>query len=225
LNTVFRLVLNDLRRDGKRPWSMLLFASLPLVLSLLIVSIFGGKGGSGPMPTIHVAVLDEDKDLLTGMLRSLPSQSDAAKHLQLHFVGSREEGLRLVEKSRVSALVVLPKGMTADLLNGRTNSIELFENPSEQVLPRVVRQGVSLLALGLSGAAEILGEPLRDIRAMVRGNQFPAELAVSEVATASVHRLRGFRTYLFPPLVQFETVSAADYHPLSTNALAAPPPP
>ena len=53
---------------------MLLFAALPLVLSVLIASIFGGRGGSGPMPTVHVALLDQDKDMLAGMLRSLPAQ-------------------------------------------------------------------------------------------------------------------------------------------------------
>ena len=225
MKTVLRLLLNDLKRDGKRPWSLLFLAALPLVLSILIASVFGGQGGSGPMPTVHVAILDQDKDLLTGMLRSLPTQGDAAKHLRLHFVESREEGLRLVEKSKVSALVVLPKEMTANLLKGQTNAIELYENPAEQILPKVVRQGVSLLALGLSGAAETLGEPLRDIREMIRTNDFPAEAAVGAAASASVQKLRGLRTYVFPPLVQFETVPAAQFMPLATNAPTALPPP
>ncbi len=168
------LLGNDLRRDLKRPWSMLLLAAMPLVLSLLIASIFGGKGGSGPMPTIQVAILDQDKDMLTGMLRSLPAQGDAARNLRLHFVETRDEGLRLVEKGKASALVVLPLKMTENLLKGQTNSIELYENPAEQVLPKVVRQGVSLLALGMSAAAETLGGPLRDMRELIRSNAFPA---------------------------------------------------
>ena len=154
LNTVLALVLNDLKRDWKRPWSILLLLSLPILLSLLLAGVFGGKGGKAAMPTVHVAILDQDKDMLTGILRSLPAQGDAAKQLRLHFVEQREEGLRLLEKSEVSALIVLPRNMTRDLLAGRTNSIELYENPAQQVLPKIVRQGVSLLAVGLSGAAE-----------------------------------------------------------------------
>jgi len=69
-------------------------------------------------------------------------QGDAAKHLRLQFVESREEGLLLVEKSRVSALLVLPRHLTDNLLEGKTNAVELYENPAEQILPRVVRQGV-----------------------------------------------------------------------------------
>ena len=165
---------------------------------------------------MHVAILDQDKDMLTGILRSLPAQGDAAKQLRLHFVEKREEGLRLLEKSQVSALIVLPKNMTEDLLAGRTNSIELYENPAQQVLPKVVRQGVSLLA-GLSGAAEILQEPLRDCRELIRSNTFPADAAVLGVASQSVQKLRGLRTYLFPPLIQFKTVAAADYRGATTN--------
>jgi hypothetical protein len=220
LKTILRLLLNDLKRDWKRPWAMLLLAMMPLALSVLIASVFGGKGGSGPMPTVHVAVLDQDKDLLTGMLRSLPTQGDAAKNLHLHFVESREEGLRLVEKDKVSALVVLPRQMTEKLLTGQTNSIELYENPAQQVLPKVVRQGVSLLALGLSAAAETLGDPLRDVRAMIRSNGFPAATAVGEVASASVEKLGHLRTYVFPPLVKFETVPAAEFQPLPASAPA-----
>jgi hypothetical protein len=218
LRTVLRLLRNDLKRDWKRPWSMLLLGAMPLVLSLLIASVFGGKGGSGPMPTVHVAILDQDKDLLTGMLRSLPTQGDAAQHLRLHFVESREEGLRLVEKDKVSALVVLPKNMTVNLLKGQTNSIELYENAAEQVLPKVVRQGVSLLALGLSAAAETLGGPLRDMRDLIRSNGFPASAAVGGVATTSVEALGHLRSYVFPPLVKFETVPAAEFQPFPTNA-------
>lgn len=196
---------------------MLLLAALPLVLSLLIASVFGGKGGSGPMPTVHVAILDEDNDMLSRMLRSLPAQGEGANHLRLHFVDDREQGLKLVEKSQVSAFVVLPKELTENLLQGQTNAIELYENPAEQILPKVVREGVSLLALGLSGAAEMLGDPLRDIREMIRSNDFPAEVSVSGVASSSVAKLRGVRTYLFPPLVKFETVPAADFMPVLTN--------
>jgi len=225
LKTILRLLANDLKRDWKRPWSMLLLAAMPLVLSLLISSVFGGKGGSGPMPTVHIALLDQDKDLLTGMLRSLPTQGDAARNLRLHFVENREEGLRLVEKSKVSALVVLPKDMTANLLKGQTKSIEIYENPAEQVLPKVVRQGVSLLALGLSAAAETLGEPLRDMRDLIRSNAFPASTAVADVASTAVEKLGHLRAYVFPPLVKFETVPAADFQPFPTNAPAAAPPP
>jgi hypothetical protein len=218
LKTILRLLANDLKRDWKRPWAMLLLAMMPLVLSSLIASIFVGGGGKGPMPTVQVALLDQDKDLLTGILRSMPSQGDAAKNLRLQFVESREEGWKLIEKDKVSALVVLPTNMTVNLLKGQTNAIELYENPAQQVLPKIVREGVSLLALGLSAASETLREPLQEVRDMIRSNGFPASLAVGGVASNSVEKLGHLRSYVFPPLIRFETVPATEFQPLSTNA-------
>ena len=61
MKTVIRLVLNDLRRDWKRPWTILLYAALPLAMATLMAAVFGGRGGSSAMPTIHVALLDQDK--------------------------------------------------------------------------------------------------------------------------------------------------------------------
>jgi len=119
--------------------------------------------------------------------------------------------------------------MTVNLLDGKTNAIELYENPAEQVLPKVVREGTSLLTAGLSGVAEIIGEPLRDIREMIKSNDFPAELIVGDAATNTLKKLRGVRTYLFPPLVQFTNITAADFQPYAverrTNATVAHSPP
>ena len=225
MKTIFHLVLNDLKRDGKHPWSMVLLAGLPLVLSILIAAIFGGQGSTAKMPVVHVAVLDQDRDFLTRLLRSLSGQGDAAQNLKLHFVQSRDEGLRLVEKNQVSAFLVLPTNLTVNLLRGQTNAVELYENPSQQVLPKVVRQGTSLLALGLSSTAELLGEPLWTIREMVRSNDFPAQSAIGEVAQATAGKLGGIRTYLFPPLVSMETVPAGEFHPLATHSPGKTPPP
>jgi hypothetical protein len=217
LNTVFWLTLNDLKRDWKRPWTVLLYAALPLVMATLISLVFGGGGGSASMPTIHVAVLDQDKDMLSHILRALPAQGDSAKNLRLHFVDTREEGVRLLEERQASAFVLLPPHMTDYLLQGRTNVIEFYENPAQQILPRVVRMGTSLTASVLSGAAEVVGEPLTEVRELIRSDEFPAEALVTGAASSSWSKLRNVRGYLFPPLVKFETVAAADYRIGSTN--------
>jgi hypothetical protein len=225
LKTVIWLVLNDLKRDWKRPWTIFLYAALPLVMAMLLAAVFGGKGGSSVMPAVHVALLDQDKDLLAGALRSLSGQGDAAKKLRLHFVDSREEGVRLLEDRKASAFLVLPTHMTENLLTGRTNVIELYENPAEQVLPKIVRQGTSLLAAGLSGAGEILGEPLTELRELFRQGGFPTEAAVTGTTSKSWEKLRNVRGYLFPPLVKFETVAAADYRITLTNSPSTGPEP
>ncbi len=218
MKTILRLVLNDLKRDWKRPWMIFLYAALPLVMAILMAAVFSGKGGSSAMPTIHVALLDQDNDMLGRALRSLSGQGEAARNLRLQVVDSREEGVRLLEDRKASAFIVLPEHMTEYLLTGRTNAIELYENPAEQVLPKVVRQGASLLAAGLSGLAEVLGRPLTRLRELFRQGAFPAQAEVTGTASTSWEGLRNVRGYLFPPLVKFETVAAADFHITLTNS-------
>jgi hypothetical protein len=222
MKTIALLVLNDLKRDWKRPWTIILYAVLPLVMATLIAAVFSGKGGAAAMPTVHVALMDLDKDMLAGALRSLSGQGDAANKLRLHFVDSREEGIRMLEERKASAFLVLPEHMTEALLRGRTNVIELYENPAEQILPKIVRQGSSLLAAGLSGAAEVLGEPLTEMREIFRQGTFPTENAVTGAASKSWDKLRNVRGYLFPPLVKFETIEARDFQITSTNSPAPP---
>jgi len=225
LKTLLSLVLKDFRRDLKRPWSLVLFALLPVVMTGLIAVIFGGLGGSATVPTIHVAVLDEDRDLLGRALRLLSTQGRAAQEMQLHFVEDRDQGLRLLEQRRASALVVLPANVTEDLLSGRATTIELYENPAEQYLPKIVRQEVSLLADGLSGVAEVLQSTLRDVRDMVRADGLPADAAVVQAALECMQKLRRFETYLLPPLIELETVPAAEYRLQATPASKNGPPP
>jgi hypothetical protein len=44
---------------------------------------------------------------------------------------------------------------------------------------------------------------------------------VAGVASTSVEKLGHLRSYVFPPLVKFETVPAAEFQPFPTNAPAA----
>ncbi len=224
MKTLLALLVKDLKRDWKRPWSILLFASLPLIMTALMSMVFGGHSQATNMPAIHVAVLDQDKDMFASILRSLPTQGEAAQQLHLNFVDSLDAGLQSLERHQASAFVVLPRHMTEDLLAGKTNTIELYENPAEQILPQIVRQGVSLLAVGLSGAAEILHEPLTQLREWIVAKELPSDVTLLAAAAKSMQDLRHVRTYLFPPLIKFKTVKASDYQLDSTNLPAAHPP-
>jgi hypothetical protein len=213
LKNILHLIAKDLLRDWKHPWSILLFASLPLLMTLLISSVFGGRGGTVNMPVIHLAVMDQDDDFLSRALRSMSGQGDGKQQIQVHYTETRAEGIRLIERDAVSAFIVFPKHMTEDLLAGKTNAMELYENPAQQILPRIARQGALLMAAGLSGAGELLGEPLREVRAMFQMKEFPADAAVGSMAQRSAEKLRGLETYLFPPLITFTNIPASDWRP------------
>lgn len=213
MKVLFQLILKDLHRDWKHPWTILLFMSLPLLMTGMIASVFGG-GNKTVIPTIHLAVMDQDDDMLSRALRSMASQGKTGKQLDLQFVDNRGDGIRLMEARKISAFVVLPENMTTDLLDGKTNVIELYENPAEQVLPKVVRQGVLLTAVGLSGAGKLIGEPLKEIRGLLDQKDFPDESVVADSALSTTRRLKWLKPYFFPPLITFTNIPATDWNPL-----------
>ena len=212
MNHVLSLLLKDLRRDAKHPWSIVLFAALPLLMTALMAAVFGGEAKQ-EMPVIRLAILDQDKDLIGGVLQSMPSQGDLANRLRLLFVTNRDEGVRILEDRQASAFLVLPTNLTENLLGGRTNTLDLYENPAEQILPKIVRQGTSLLAVGLSSAADLLNGPLQQARSLFQADRFPAEAAVAGAASDTVRDLGRVRGYVFPPLIQFDNVAAEALSP------------
>lgn len=211
MKILLSLILKDFRRDLKRPWSIILFAALPVILTCLVALVFGrGDKSSGSVPTIHVAILDQDKDLVPLMFSYILAQGDIAEKLQLHPVENRDEGLRLLEKRKASVFVVLPEKMTERLLMGQASAIELYENPTEQFLPKVVRHGVSMLVVGLSGVSDVLQEPTQSTFDSVQADDSPTRIALAQAAWQFLQKLRH-------SLIEFETITPAEYQFQSKN--------
>jgi len=63
------------------------------------------------------------------------------------------------------------------------------------------------------------------LRELMRQGSFAAEAAVTGTASKSWATLRNVRGYLFPPLVKFATVEAADYQVTATNSPSSHPEP
>lgn len=215
MKILLSLILKDFKRDWKRPWAIVLFAALPVVMTGLIALIFGRRDFAESVPPIRIAILDQDKDLVPQMLRHFLAQGDAAERVRVGFVETRRQGLRLLEKRKASALVVLPGKMTENLLNGQTTTIEIYENPAEQYLPKVVRQGVSLLAVGLSGVAEGLQNTRQRSPDKAQVDGFATRLELAQAAWRFVQQLRD-------SLIEFETVAPADYQIQTTSARPSP---
>jgi hypothetical protein len=210
LKRLLSLVLKDFRRDLKRPWSILLFATLPVIMTGLIAVVFGRGGSSGPVPTVHVAILDQDKDLVPRMLSYLLTEGDIAERVEVHFVQNRGEGLRLLEKGKASALVVLPENTTESLLKGQATAIELYENPTQQYLPKVVRHGVSMFAVGVSAVVDLLQDPTKTKDDSLQANDVATQAALLQGSLQFLQKLRH-------SLIEFETITLAEYQLQSTN--------
>jgi hypothetical protein len=188
-------------------------ALMPLVLALLVGVVFGGRDGS-TMPPIKVVLVDLDQGLLSAMLRSGTGQQETGgERLTLLVAENVEDGLRRLEKEDASALVILPEGLTDDLLDGRKTRLTVYRNPAQSVLPDIVVQGTRIIALGLSILSREFGEPLREIRKMIDSHERPPDWMIAAVAVGVYTRIRAADDYLRSPLITFETLSIDEYKP------------
>ncbi len=211
MNTVWTLVRKDLLRDSRHPWGLIVFMIIPVLTAVIVSLVFSPRSDIQKNVTIHLAVLDRDDDFLSGLLRSISGQGDAAENLRLHFVETEEEGLRLIEKRKVSAFLVLPENLTIDLLEGSATSLALYKNPAQSILPQIVEEGLLVVCIGVSEALGLLKPELKAIRDMIELEEMPEALQVAEVGADVIQRLRIVEPYLFPPLVQFKTINASEY--------------
>jgi ABC-type Na+ efflux pump permease subunit len=211
LNNIWTLVKKDLLRDSKQPWVLIVFMIIPVLTAVMMSLVFAPQADIQKNITIDLALLDRDDDFLSGMLRSVASQGDATQNLRLHLVDTEEAGIKLVEKRKVSAFVVLPEDLTVDLLDGNNTSLTLYKNPAETILPTIVEEGLNVLCIGVDQALKLLQPELKIIRTMIDRDRMPDAFEAAKVASSSVNRLRTVEPYLFPPLIQFETVKASDY--------------
>ncbi|MFH1743112.1 MAG: ABC transporter permease [bacterium] len=211
MNKILRLVIKDLVRRSKHPVSTFGLMLMPLVMVLMIAVVFGGGGGENKMPPIKIILVDLDDDLLSSILRSSTGQRDLGKGITLYTAKTVDEGLSRLEEEKASALVVLPEGLTDDLLDGKETTLAVYRNPAQSMLPDIAVQGTRIVALGLSILAKEFGEPLREIRKMIDADEPPPDWKIAALAVSTYTRIRAAEAYLESPLITFDTMSVDQY--------------
>ncbi len=209
------LIKKDLQRDARHPWGLVIFMLLPVMTALIMSLVFAPKNDLQKNVRVRIALLDYDDDFLGGLMRSMSQQGRLGDNLDLQFVDTEAQGLKLVEKRRVSAFVILPKDLTEDILDLKAASLTLYKNPAEAILPTIVEEAINTLCIGISQAVVLLETEIKSIRDMADLDEIPNPLLVGMVAAQSTQRLKKVEPYFLPPLVQFNSVNASDYQPMA----------
>jgi ABC-2 type transport system permease protein len=194
------LIRKDLLRRWRSPVATLVMIAFPLFMSGALGSIYGGGGDEEAFPRIKVLVENQDEggflsEAIVGML----GQEEGQEYLEVVLVG--QEGRTLMAEGEASALVVLPKDFTENVLNRKPAAIPIVLNPAEGIKPEIVVQGGEVLATYLDQTARLLGSELGTIQDMIEADEVPAAAKVGAVAGRITERVAGIQEYVFPPLV------------------------
>jgi ABC-type multidrug transport system permease subunit len=212
----------DLRRHLRDPLALLLWLSLPLLIGGLMALVMGGY--SGPAPTLHLLVADEDGGVLSGLLTRAYGRGGLGQGLRIDTV-TRDAGRTRIAGGEATALLVIPNGFRDDVLNERPTTLLLITNPAQRILPQIALESLEILVDGTFYAQRLFGP---ELRALAGGPPLGAStFSNDEIARISVaiNQVMGrLGKYLFPPAIRLETAldQAQTQQPISPVRLFLP---
>jgi ABC-2 type transport system permease protein len=156
--TLLRIFWLHLRRD-RVVW--LLTFIVPVVFFSIFAIIFSGQSRSST-PTVHVAVVDEDNSDFSRKLASVMESEkslEATTRLENGALFTRAGAESLVRDGRVSAAIVLPKGLGQSFpgFSGKGPTVEILADTSDPVAPQMLSGMLQGLAMTAAPDAMIKG--------------------------------------------------------------------
>jgi ABC-type multidrug transport system permease subunit len=168
--------VKDLRRLRRDPASLAVWIGIPAFVAVLMVLLFGR---AEVMPRGTLLVTDEDASFVSSLFTGSFTQGPLGDMLTVEKV-SLADGQKRINRGRGSALLHIPKGFGEAVLAGTPTRLKLVTNPSQAILPDIVKETVSMLAEGAFYLQTLAGDRLREL---TRG-QAPSELQVVQAAVA-----------------------------------------
>jgi ABC-type multidrug transport system permease subunit len=220
MHFIWSTALKDWRRRAKNPLEILMWVGIPIVIGLVVVLAFGGRGG--PKPQAHVLVADNDGGFLSKLLVAALSQEAAGGFIRAESVGE-EDGLEQMDNGKATALIVIPEGFSNAVLREDPATLRLVTNPAQRILPGMVEEGLSMLVDGTFYAHRLIGE---DLRSFAGGppdgaRTFPDQTIAD--FSARMNRVADrLAAYLSPPLIQLEAKVDDAEEPVSFGLLLLP---
>lgn len=217
MRLVLSIVLRDLLRRRRSPATTLTLLAFPIVLSLVFGLAFGRQNAE-KMPPLELLLADEDGTLLSKAMGAGKLAKGFGDRITLRPV-TRAEGEALLAKGEGNALLLIRKGFSGNLLAGRPDTLFLWRNPGESIMPYVAEEMAHAAATGLSAASAVLREPLAELQRAFSAEEAPADATVASIAVG-INRARAeLDPYIDPVLVK--PVKPAPGDPAGADSLAA----
>jgi ABC-type multidrug transport system permease subunit len=199
----------DLRRMLRDPASLLISMCIPLFVGIMLGLLNSGGG----RPTAKLLVADQDSTFLSTLLLGGMQRGELAKMIVSERV-EEAEGRRLMDKGRASGLLIIPHGFGDGVLDRKPTTLTLITNPSQHILPGILEETLRTFVEGLNVAGQILEGSLNPLLQRLRHSEdAPTDELIATFSVSTNQLIRRVRPYLFPPVVQVETVNLEEPKP------------
>ncbi|MCJ7681231.1 MAG: ABC transporter permease [Candidatus Aminicenantes bacterium] len=205
MKNIILLVRKDFRRKWKNPIVIIGFMLIPVLFTAIFGMVFN-PSEDFTLPEIIILVADNDGSLVSNFLTTAMSQGELKKMAVLKPVGDEEQGRKLLNKDKASALLVIPAEFGRRVLEGKKAEVLLLKNPSEQFLPLIAEEIVDTTTLILSGLLSVFSDEIGLIRRGMEMESIPD----TDIAALSVRirkRVEGLAAYILPPVISLKQVT------------------
>ncbi len=196
------IIANDLKRRLRSPLATILFLVIPLAMTALIGMIFDpGQDNRTQLPPTKLLLVDNDKDIAARFLVGAFDQKEVKDMFQVTRI-DEAEGERLMQKGKASAMLVIPRNFTDDLIAQRPSALEVVKNPAEEFLPGVAEEFAATMAVGLSAISQVFADELHVVQS-VRSLSLQAVTIADMIPFLERARLKiiALNSYLSPLLL------------------------
>jgi ABC-type multidrug transport system permease subunit len=196
----FRKDLSRWRRDLT---AILIWLAIPFMIGGLMTVLFSGDNGGGPSGTLLIA--DQDDTLLSGLVAATFAQDQLGEMFTVQAV-SVDQGAAQILAGEASGFLIIPKGFQDAFLNDKPITLTLKTNPSQTILPGIIRDVTEILMeLGFY-LQSAFGAELKAIRN--EGGSFaPDDVFVASIAVQIQHKIETLGPKLSPPVIDLEIVA------------------
>ena len=136
--------LSSFHKDAarwRRDWiAVLIWVSIPLMLGGLITILMGAN----VKPSGTLLLVDEDQTFFSELIVGAYSAGELGEFLNVEKT-SYDDGLARVNAGEASGLLVIPEGFAAAFLESEPVTLTLRTNPSQTILPGIIRNVTEIL--------------------------------------------------------------------------------
>jgi len=222
MKNLLLLARKDFMRKWRNPIIIIGFTLIPIVFAFIFGLIFG-TSQERTLPRISVLAVDEDQSLFSEFFLSSFKQGELNKIIDLKKV-DKEQGLKLMNKGKASALLIIPQKFGEKIWEGHPVEISLLKNPSEQFLPQIVEEICDISSLLFSSLFSVFSDELGTIKKFIDKGNFP-DIEISSFSVQLKRRIESISKYVFPPIISLKQKTIKEKEkesPLSIQAYILP---
>lgn len=212
MSFVLASLAKDVARWRRDTAAILIWILVPLFIGGLITSLMGGQGAK---PHGVLLVVDQDESLLSGLFAGAYSGGGLGDLLSVEKT-TFEAGTQRIEAGKASGLLVIPPGFGQALLGSDPVTLTLKTNPSQSILPEIIRSVTEILLDAGFYVHALFGDEVQRIMNM---QSAPTDAEVALTSVAIRQRIDALAPTLFPPAIELEVVEPAPAEPAPSLAL------